>query len=84
MKGQTWYSRYFERKWNIGTCQGEDGSNTRCCLQPGRHTLRCKNIAKYESCGWGNVSLEIQGQEYCSNFFGSMAFENVLISGKLT
>ena len=83
MIGQTWSGLYFERVWDISTCQDEDGIDTRCCLQPGRHTLRCENIASYEPNGWGSVSLKIQGQEYCNNFFGSTALRDVWISGKL-
>ena len=85
MIGQTWNDNYFKRQWNISTCHGEDGTVTKCCLQPGRHTLSCQNIAKFRTLpnGWGNVSLQIQGQEYCNNFFGTTTFRDVLISGKL-
>ena len=84
MIGKTWDSQSFRLKWDISTCQGEYGSDTRCCLQLGRHILRCQNTAIWGGTpnGWGNVSLEIQGQKYCNNFFGSTALRDVLISGK--
>ena len=89
MIGRGWDRKYFQRYWNIGMCQGNDylGSEddfiSKCCLEPGNHTLSCQNNGYHESNGWGDVSLEIQGQQYCNNFFGSTAFENVLITGKL-
>ena len=51
----------------------------RCCLTPGRHVLTCQNEDR--PYGWGNASVEIQGQRYCDDFFGSMARRIVVIKG---
>ena len=84
---------HFLRTWNIGMCRGsldekENEENIaignyggRCCLNPGKHTLICRNLKK--PYGWGKAAIRIQGQEYCNDFVGFKAFRHVLISGKL-
>ena len=50
-----------------------------CCLTPGRYVLTCQNDKG--PFGWGNASVEIQGQKYCNDFIGRKARRIVMIAG---
>ena len=78
-------------KWGLGTCSspnfGEfalendkvDVYVDQCCLTPGRFVLTCQNDKG--PFGWGNSSVEIQGQKYCNDFIGSKARRIIMITG---
>ena len=77
----------FSRKWELGSCFGlqeYDYLKTmfveRCCLPSGDHTLICHN--KKDSKGWGDSSIEIQGQRYCDDFIGWKAMRKISVVGK--
>ena len=72
-------------RWELGSCEGSLSYEMnftyvkyeRCCLIPGYHTLTCHN--EKGPFGWGNSSLEINGQRYCNDFVGFKAMRRVLI-----
>ena len=77
-------------KWELGTCKSPEETFTledaeldayvdQCCLKPGRYVLTCQNDKG--PFGWGNASIEIQGQKYCNDFIGGKARRIVMITG---
>ena len=71
------------RKWRMGQCSGihEYTFNKRmmyierCCVNPGEHILSCHDEEKKVKMGWGNASIEINGQTYCDNYVGEKWIE---------
>ena len=79
---------YFSPEWTLGSCYGpkwtiSDDENElhydRCCLLPGRYTLTCIN--KKSEFGWGNITFEINGKQYCDDFVGFKAMRTILVDG---
>ena len=81
MYGSSEKAAHFNRTWKLGSCHGELNDFDyfdRCCLTSGQYTLICTNHkSKF---GWGNASIEIQGQTYCDDFIGYKGMRTVYVS----
>ena len=76
--------RSFGRKWKLGSCHGSQEYEygralfvERCCIPAGNYTLICQN--KKANSGWGDASIEIQGQKYCDDFIGWEAMQEITV-----
>ena len=54
----------------------------RCCLKENHYTLTCEitSLQKIHE-GWAEDYLDIQGRQYCNDFFGFRAMRQIWIAG---
>ena len=80
----------FLPRWSLGTCSGVGyelitgnhsrhylTSTSRCCLNPGLHTLLCYSSPPAR--GWRNWYILVDGHRYCDDFVSYTSLQKIAV-----